>query len=365
VILRRTLVDRIQLRLDTFLNERASILASISPETEPLQTLSHNFLQTGKKIRAQFCLWGWLSIPDNNTVTNDQTEAIISAAAALEIFHAAALIHDDIIDNSDTRRGLPSAHRHFEKIHSDAEYNGNVTEFGISSAILLGDLMLGWSDELLDEGLKHLNDHDCAHHARQEFNLMRTQVTAGQYLDILEERAWVTQNEDQLLSRAERVVIFKSAKYSVEAPLLVGATMNGANEHQLATLRSFGLPVGVAFQLRDDLLGVFGDPQVTGKPSGDDLRQGKRTILVALARKRVSAEERQEIDAGLGNPSLSVDEISHLQNIIYTSGAVDVVEKRIENEVSHALDKLQKTKLTTHAVEQLRNMAVSVARRSA
>ena len=189
------------------------------------------------------------------------------------------------MDNSDTRRGAPSAHRRFETTHGERGWSGDATAFGDSSALLLGDLLLGWSDELFDAGTGMLASREHGLAGRAEFNRMRTEVTAGQYLDILEEASWPTHPETEALSRAHRVIVYKSAKYSVEAPLAIGAALGGATPAQLAALREFGLPLGVAYQLRDDLLGVFGDPEVTGKPAGDDLREGKRTVLIAIARR--------------------------------------------------------------------------------
>ena len=263
-------------------------MSSISPDLRPLIDFSRQFLRGGKRFRAQFCYWGAQSVVSSGSVAENRDgervspglSATVSAASSLEIFHAAALVHDDIIDNSDTRRGTASAHKLFESLHAESGWAGDSVDFGRASAILLGDLMLGWSDELLDEGLAEVADQAAARRARLEFNRMRTEVTAGQYLDILEERAWLTQPEDELLDRAMRVIVYKSAKYSIQAPLVIGAALAGGSDDQLDSLRAFGLPLGIAFQLRDDVLGVFGDALVTGKPSGDDLREGKRTVLI-------------------------------------------------------------------------------------
>ncbi len=150
---------------------------------------------------------------------------VVLAASALEVFHAAALVHDDIMDNSDTRRGEPSVHRLFERAHSDREWTGSPEVFGRSAALLLGDLLLGWSDELFDQGAALLAAPESSRAGRAEFNRMRTDVTAGQYLDILEEVAWRAHPETEALQRAHRVIVWKSAKYSVEAPLAIGAAL--------------------------------------------------------------------------------------------------------------------------------------------
>jgi geranylgeranyl diphosphate synthase type I len=193
---------------------------------------------------------------------------------------------------------------------------------------------------------------------------MRTEVTAGQYLDILEEQAWIVQPESQLLGRALRVITFKSAKYSVQAPLVIGAALAGGSSDQLDALRAFGLPLGIAYQLRDDLLGVFGDASVTGKPSGDDLREGKRTVLVALARETLSQTDRALLDAGLGDKTLDAVRIGVLQRLILDSGAVDRVETLIRDRVAESEAVLDDAPLATGAREQLRTLCSTVTRRA-
>lgn len=361
----KRLVDLVQSRIDEYLLSREPILTLISSDLTPLLDFSRQFLSGGKRFRAQFCYWGAQSVlpPDSSRQTAPET-AVVSAASALEIFHAAALVHDDIIDNSDTRRGAPSAHKLFESLHENAAWSGDHVSFGRASAILLGDLLLGWSDELLDEGLYELTDRDAARRARLEFNHMRTEVTAGQYLDILEERAWLAQPEAELLNRALRVIVYKSAKYSVQAPLVIGAALAGAAAAQLDSLRAFGLPLGMAYQLRDDLLGVFGDAAVTGKPSGDDLTEGKRTVLIALARESLDSSSRASLDAQLGDPRLDAEQIRALQQLIAASGAVERVERLIESQVAEAMAALQTAPISTVAQQKLLDLTDRATRRA-
>jgi len=361
---------------------RDPIVTLISPDLTPLIDFSRQFLSGGKRFRAQFCYWGAQSVLAANSGLRAQDSspfdraspaaasaaraplaAVVSAASALEIFHAAALVHDDIIDNSDTRRGAPSAHKLFESLHENEGWSGGPVTFGRASAILLGDLLLGWSDELLDEGLDAVADRVSARQARLEFNRMRTEVTAGQYLDILEERAWLAQPESQLLDRALRVIVYKSAKYSVQAPLVIGAALAGASAAQLDSLRAFGLPLGIAYQLRDDLLGVFGDATVTGKPSGDDLTEGKRTVLIALARERLTDRDRQSLDAQLGDPTLDQAQVRALQELITASGAVERVETLIAAQVAEALTALRTAPITEAAQQTLLDLTDRVTRR--
>ncbi|MET0956552.1 MAG: polyprenyl synthetase family protein, partial [Cryobacterium sp.] len=207
-------------------------------------------------------------------------------------------------------------------------------------------------------------DRTRARRARAQFNLMRTEVTAGQYLDILEERAWLTQPEAELLDRAIRVIVFKSAKYSVQAPLVIGAALAGADDEHLDVLRAFGLPLGIAYQLRDDLLGVFGDAVVTGKPSGDDLREGKRTVLIALARERLDAAALGTMDRLLGRDDLTPEQIAALQQMIVDSGAVDRVETLIQQNVTQALATLAGSPVAPAVVAALTDFAGTVTRRA-
>lgn len=365
------LVHLVQERIDAFLVERTTELEAIAPELATFGAYAHGFLSGGKRFRALFCYWGWQAgstVEDFDLLQETDSadvSGIVLAATALEVFHAAALVHDDIMDNSDTRRGKASTHRQFESMHARGGWAGSSSDFGSSSALLLGDLLLGWSDELFDRGGRLLGSRSAALAGRAEFNRMRTEVTAGQYLDILEEASWVVHPDSELLSRAHRVIVYKSAKYSVEAPLVIGAALAGAGAPQLGALRAFGLPLGIAFQLRDDLLGVFGDPAVTGKPAGDDLREGKRTVLVALARAELPVSVRELIDELLGDAALDEQQIGMIRGAIRDSGAADRVERIIEHNVGLARAALAEAPITGTARAQLLQLAETVTRRSA
>jgi geranylgeranyl diphosphate synthase type I len=350
----------VQERIDRFLDSRTSILAPLGPDALDFAAVSREFLRGGKRFRALFCWWGWRAFRPGGPASAGDVEAIVSAAAALEIFHAAALVHDDIIDNSDTRRGAPAAHIRFRSRHDDGEWRGDADAFGRSSAVLLGDLLLGWSDELLDEAVAALDDPVAARGARLEFNRMRSEVTAGQYLDILEEQSWATRTDAEQLEAAWRVIRFKSAGYSIESPLVLGASLAGAGERELESMRAFGLPLGIAFQLRDDVLGVFGDASVTGKPSGDDLREGKRTVLVALTRAALPAPHVRLVDELLGDPELDAASIASLQATIRECGALDRVEELIGSYTTEALTALEALPIDDEARGSLRTLATAV-----
>lgn len=369
----KRLVDLIQLRIDDFLAHRSPEILGIAPELDVFLDYSASLLASGKRFRALFCYWGWDAVGAGrdgfDQLQLDETprdfDSVVSVAAGLELFHAAALVHDDIMDRSDTRRGGVAAHKRFEAMHNDRGWAGASAEFGISGALLLGDLLLGWSDELVDDGISRLEYRSSATAARGEFNRMRTEVTAGQYLDILEEGSWLTTPEAEQLTRAHRVIVYKSAKYSVEAPLAIGAALGGGSLAQVASLRDFGLPLGVAYQLRDDMLGVFGDPDVTGKPAGDDLREGKRTVLIALARAGLPGNAVRLLDELLGDPELDAGQIRMLQSTIEQSGAVEKVERMIANNVELARAALAHAPLSPLALLQLRELTDTVINRAA
>lgn len=368
----KQLVDLVQEGIDSFLDARAPALAKVGAEFTPFIDYSRDLLRGGKRFRALFCYWGWrAALPSADRldpmadVSPPSETAIVAAAVALELFQAAALVHDDIIDNSNTRRGGPSVHRRFEATHRDSDWSGSAEAFGRSAAILLGDLLLAWSDEALDEALSLIDSESARKVVRREFNQMRSEVMLGQYLDVLDERSWMRHPESEQLSRAHRVVIHKSARYSVEAPLIIGAALGGAGDDVLAGLRAYGLPLGIAFQLRDDMLGVFGDASVTGKPSGDDLREGKRTVLIALARAQLPSNARRFVDELLGDPDLSEVQVRMLQDALRESGAVDDVEAIIRREASRAAEALQGIVIAPSAREELLGLTDIVVRRNA
>lgn len=369
------LVDHVAARIDDALDARATTLGQISADVTPLVSQARELLSGGKRFRALFCYWGWRAIAGAGDSTplaeldapslDEGLPAIVSAAASLELFHAAALVHDDIIDNSDVRRGRPAAHRAFETMHREHEWDGDAEGFGTATAILLGDLLLGWSDELFEEGLALLGDREAAQAARSEFFRMRSEVTVGQYLDVLEEHSWRSRPDSDALPRAHRVIVYKSAKYSVEAPLAIGGSLAGGSLAQLTALREFGLPLGIAFQLRDDMLGVFGDPAVTGKPSGDDLREGKRTVLIGLARQKMPPTAVRVLDELLGDPALDDDQVRMLQNTVRDSGAAEQVERIIAHNVRVAREALADAPLSGSARAELAELADRVTRREA
>jgi geranylgeranyl diphosphate synthase, type I len=347
---RAGLRPRVGKALAGFLAAKRAQLLAIDPALAELCDAVETFvLRGGKRLRPAFAYWGFRGA---GGIDND---AVVAAVAALELVQASALVHDDLMDRSDTRRGEPAVHRRFETMHTVAGWRGGAAAFGDSAAVLIGDLVLVWSDELL-----HASGVDLADlaRARPVFDDMRTEVTVGQYLDVLTQATG-----DTSVERAGKVARYKSAKYTIERPLLLGAALAGAPESLSAAYSAFGLPLGEAFQLRDDVLGVFGDPATTGKPAGDDLREGKRTYLVAAAFEALAEPDRAELDAGLGDQSLDNAGVARLRALIERSGALARTEHRITTLTTAALDALDAAAVDPEAATVLRDLADAATRR--
>ncbi|GAB3153291.1 polyprenyl synthetase family protein [Microbacterium neimengense] len=353
-------IEAVSQRLDTFFGSQEQAARAMGPDALAFVEDVRDTVTGGKRLRARFCVTGWRAVAERVDPGATPPAAVVATAAALEVFQAAALVHDDLIDNSDTRRGRPSLHRALQAQHIARLWAGDAAAFGRSAALLGGDLLVAFSDDLLEEGLA-LTDHAAA--ARAEYARMRRDVTIGQYLDIAEESAFAVADDATHADRALRVASLKSARYSVEQPLRIGASLAGADRTQLDALSAFGHPVGMAFQLRDDVLGVFGDAAETGKPSGDDLREGKRTVLIAYARDSLGTGARRTLDELLGDPDLDEQQIAALQRTIIDSGAVDRVEQLITAYVREADRALSAAPLANATVGELRDLARAATER--
>jgi len=309
---------RVQAVVDAELSTQSQVLSEIGDDLTLLVEAIRDLLQGGKRLRAAFLYWGY------RACGGADNEAVIRAATAMELFQAAALLHDDVMDDSDTRRGMPAAHRRLAVEHAAAGWGGSGDRYGVAGAILAGNLCLTWSDELFATSgltIAELN------RARPVFDRMRTQLMGGQFLDVLESvRGWDELSTNQRIASARRVIRFKSAKYTIEHPLLIGAAAAGVSEPDRAALSSYGLDLGEAFQLRDDVLGVFGDPARTGKPAGDDLREGKRTVLVALTLDQADPTVVALFEKLLGLEDLDESGVDELRAAITASGALERVE---------------------------------------
>ncbi|MCW2803804.1 MAG: geranylgeranyl diphosphate synthase, type [Propionibacteriaceae bacterium] len=357
--------DAVSERLEIFLDEQAAVLEPMGAELLGVQRMARELLTGGKRLRPAFCYWGYVAAAG----CPDTPGPLLSAAASLDLLHVSALVHDDVMDASDLRRGRPAAHRQFEALHTSAGWLGDPETFGRAGAILLGDLLVMWSVEMLQRaGLP-----DAAlRSALPLAQAMRTEVTCGQYLDVLAQVHPLRSSAAEILggqaaaalADANRVVEYKSARYTVQRPCQFGAALGGADERVQAALAAYGSPLGRAFQFRDDLLGVFGDPLVTGKPTGDDLREGKRTVLIAHAYAASTPVGQELLVRLLGDPALDEDGITLLHEVIISSGARDAVESMIEDGYQQALSALEGADLTDPGRTALTELATAAVRRS-
>lgn len=354
---------RVQAAVDAEIALQESVLSEVGEDLRPLVSAVTSLVRGGKRLRAGFLYWGY------RAAGGADSDALVRAATAMEFFQAAALLHDDVMDGSDTRRGMPSAHRRLAGEHASRGWSGDGDRFGEAGAILAGDLCLTWTDQIY--ATSELPPAEIAR-GRSLFDAMRTQLMGGQFLDVLESvRGWEDLDANARVQRARHVIRYKSAKYTVEHPLLIGATAAGADPGDLAALSRYGLALGEAFQLRDDVLGVFGDPEQTGKPAGDDLREGKRTVLVAHA-LRVGATDRDGtsvaalFDKLLGVPDLDEAGVGQLRRAIVETGALDLVEEMITSQAAAARRDLASTSgLTAEGVAALDSLIDFSTARSA
>ena len=357
------LLTLVQKKLDQFCDAKRVELREISPDIEVIMDFTQSLLKGGKRFRALFAFWAWRGYESaGKELTIDSP--IVGIASALEMFHAAALVHDDLLDQSDTRRGQPSIHKRFESLHIQKAFAGSSERFGVAGSVLVGDMMLSWSSELFGDALLKADHPRSEAACRAEFGKMRFEVMAGQYLDVLEENAAPTRDRSEAVERANRVMLYKTAKYSLEAPLLIGSALSGATEAQRAGLSKFGIPLGLAFQLRDDVLGVFGDPEVTGKPAGDDLREGKRTVLTGLTLESVPASVGKLFEELLTSGELDPEQIEFMRNLIVESGALQKTEQLISEYSTRAIEALAGLEIDDDARVALAHLANAVINRS-
>ncbi|MFL6123555.1 polyprenyl synthetase family protein [Actinophytocola sp.] len=346
VVLRRYLAQR-----------RAELPELAQTFAAAVDTLSDFALRGGKRIRPTFAWWGWRAAGGEGS--GPRAEAVLTAVTALELIQTCALVHDDLMDASELRRGRPTVHVRFTGAHRAGAWLGEPERFGMAAAILLGDLALAWADDLftgapLPEEMRRA--------AREPWLAMRAEMFAGQYLDVLAQA-----EGDESEDRALGVARLKTAAYTVERPLHLGVAFAGAGQDTVDAVRTFGTDIGVAFQLRDDLLGVYGDTEVTGKPAGDDLREGKRTLLVSLGlRYAEEAGRHAEADllrAALGDPDLTRGTIERVRELLVEVGAVDELERRIAALTNSGMAALDASGLAEPGRTRLADLAIAATRR--
>jgi geranylgeranyl diphosphate synthase, type I len=360
--------EAVSAEINAFLNEQSSVLDSMGPELVPVHLMAGQMLCGGKRMRPAFCIWGYVAAA--GVPSDDELKSLLAAAGSLDVLHVSALIHDDLMDSSDLRRGRPAAHRQFEALHANAGWLGDSAAFGRAGAILLGDLLVMWSAQMLHgAGV----DQSTLERALPIVEAMRTEVTCGQYLDIVAQAHPLRKRAPAIgslrptielaLDDASRVVEYKAARYTVQRPCQMGAALGGGDDELYFALGAYGSPLGRAFQFRDDLLGVFGDPKVTGKPAGDDLREGKRTVLVAHAYAHAGDAGQKLLLQRLGDPALDETGISGLQQVIVEAGARDAVESMINEYYERSLKALHDTEITEDGRVGLTALADAAVRR--
>lgn len=310
---------------------------------EPLEATRRLVLAGGKRLRPAFCHWAFVAAGGD-----PYDPSIVDLGAAFELLHAFALMHDDVMDGSETRRGQPAIHTAFTSIHENARWRGEPRRFGEGVAILAGDLAAVFADRLVS---------GFPPEAVALWHELKIEINVGQYLDVLG-----TVRAEADLQTARRISRYKSGKYTVERPLALGASLAPRGASVTGVLAAYGEPLGEAFQLRDDILGAFGDTVRTGKPVGDDLREGKPTPLLAIARARVDERDRAALQR-VGAADLVPDEIAELQAVLERCGARAAVEDLIETRTAEAIAALEGAALASGANEALVELARYVAAR--
>lgn len=340
----KAVADAVEARLAGILDAETARWTALTPDLEwPLDALRRLVLAGGKRLRPAFCHWAFVGAggdPDDPRV--------VDAGAAFELLHAFALMHDDVMDDADTRRGLETIHAEFATHHGGTAWGGESRRFGEGVAILVGDLAHVFADRVLPDAGPELDE---------VWDELRIELNVGQYLDVLG-----TARADRDEAGARRIARYKSGKYTIERPLHVGAALAGRYAELAAPLSAYGDPLGEAFQLRDDILGVYGDTELTGKPVGADLREGKPTPLLAVAVERADAPQRRLLDR-VGRAELGDDEVRSLQQVLEDTGARAAIESSVEHLTRRAVDALAAAPLVPEATAALVDLAHYVAER--
>ena len=343
----RALARRVDGRLDEFLAaERDRWSAFDADLAQPIDEIRRLVLSGGKRLRPAFCHWGYVGAGGGDDDAID-----VDAGAAFELMHAFALFHDDVMDDADSRRGQPTTHVLSAAEHAQHGWAGESRRFGEGVAILVGDLAFVYADQLLQEASKE---------AARIWNELRVELNIGQYLDIL---GGVSRTRDVV--KAERICRYKSGKYTIERPLHLGAVLAAPEraDELLPHLSNYGLPLGDAFQMRDDVMGAFGDEAVTGKPVGGDLIEGKPTPLLARATRRADEAQLAVLET-VGDPEMDADAVARVQQVIVDTGALDELEAHIGALTESAVTSLDAAPITDIAKTELAALAEYVSQRT-
>jgi geranylgeranyl diphosphate synthase, type I len=339
--------SRVDKRLEALLAVERERWARVDADlVPPIDEIARLVLAGGKRLRPAFCFWGFVGAGGDPA-----DELVIDAGAALELLHAFALFHDDVMDGSLTRRGEPTTNAKFEASHGANKLAGESRRFGDGVAILVGDLAYVYSDQLM---------RNASPQAWTIWNELRIELNFGQYLDMLGSAM-----NERRREKAERICRYKSGKYTIERPLHLGALLAAPTRggELIPVLSTYGLPLGDAFQMRDDVLGAFGDTAITGKPVGDDLREGKPTPLMAIATARANAAQLKELQL-VGNQELTPEQIARVQEVIRETGALDELEVVITRLTDEAIAAVQNVPFTQSVRDEMITLAEYVSWRT-
>ena len=344
----RTRIDSV---LHEFVEHEAGLLEAVSPELAPVGTQLRAAVADGKRLRGMFCYWGW------RAAGQGESDAAVRAAASMELVHAAALVHDDLIDDSAIRRGSPSAHialRHAVPEGRDREAASRAL------AMLVGDLLMAWAGQLFAScGLPG----GYVARARPLWSTLARELVAGECLEVLRTGADTGATDADAVLGAVEVARFKTAKYTVEHPLHIGGRLGGAGEPLLRTFTAYGVALGEAFQLRDDVLAVFGDSALTGKSNFDDVAGAKPTALMACALDAADPAEGEELRGLLGRDDLGVGDLERLRKLLTVTRARERVESMIDERARTARRALARSSMPRQAADALRDLVGAVVDR--
>lgn len=340
------LIVRVDALLARTLEENQHRWAPLQKDLETIfEEIRALVLGGGKRLRPQFSHWGWVAA-GGDPVSAESPRI----GAAIELLHAAALFHDDVIDDADTRRSRQSTHKSFSESHSANGWVGEARRFGEGSAILIGDITYVLSDSLTNS---------LSAQARLIWHDLRLEMNIGQYLDVLG-----SARQTREIAEADLICRMKSAKYTIERPLHLGAVAADPirGVALMPMLSAYGLPLGDAFQMRDDILGAFGDTAITGKPVGGDFREGKPTPLLARA-CAVATAQQLEILNMVGTPKLTDEDIAKIQQVVTETGALRAMEDVISTNHAQAVQALKKSEMQGESFDALVHLADVVTQR--
>lgn len=337
------------------------IVAAV-PQSAEVTSRMQSMLAGGKRLRPTLFFYGLHVVNDELSTDSPWTDAEQDISAALELFHVAALIHDDVMDRSPVRRGMPAFHVSMTDHFTDSQWDGDASQFGVSAAILAGDLALTWSETLFASALtKAPTSAENIAACRAQFDAMRSELMMGQYLDM---RTGACGLERASVDASLEMIRLKSADYTAKHPVLLGAHLAGVDERVLDRLSVFGTSCGMAFQLRDDVLGVFGDAGATGKTASGDITEGKLTVMVAYAYQHTTAAGRTTLRDILGNTSATDTDIQAVREVLECSGALAAVETMISRHHDDAMKALHDADIAVPSREALASLLDKATNRS-